>query len=424
MSLGKTFLISASTLMSGTIVAQAITFALSFALTRLYGPAEFGHYSIFVGYAAVFGAASTGALDRVIVMGRTDAEARRAATTLFVLSVLAAAFVSLVGVLLGLTGWAAYLPLNAFDLAVFVPIFMICYAGGQALTYSCLREGRVRRLATLKASQSLVMGAIQLLASGGKVVPGLILGNIAGWLILCSAGARWRLSKGHVRQDLRMRSLTALARRHRLYPRYVMPNEVLDNLSGQLPVFLIGTFLSLSLAGQYGLALMVLSAPAALLGQALAQAFLQYMGRHENDPVALGRAARRIWAGMALVGAVPFGTILLFGPVIFHVGFGQKWTEAGVIAQLFAVLLFVRFVSSPTSTLYWKLKMQREQWYFAVGAAIYRSGCYVLTAFGFGLSTVIILHVAIESLAILFYNIVALRRLSTLSGSTSAALAT
>ena len=411
MALGRTFLISASTLMSGTVVAQAITFGLSFVLARLYDPAEFGHYSIFVGFAGAFGVASTGALDRVVLLGRSDSEARRAATTLLVLCIGLAVVVSIAGILLALLPVSRALPLSPFDFAVMVPLFMLFYAGAQVLTYSSLRQGRVRHLATLKISQSVVMGAVQVSTAALRSIPGLIIGNIAGWFVLFAAGMRWRLSLGHLARDLRRQSLVALVRRNWRYPRYVMPNEVLDGLSNQVPLFFVGMFVSLTAAGHYGLALMILSGPAALLGQAVGQAFLQHMGGAEDDPVKLRQATRRIWLGMALVGVVPFGAILLLGPAIFRVGFGTEWTDAGVIAQLLAALLFVRFVSSPTSTLYWKLNMQREQWYFSVAAACYRAGCYALLWTGLSLVTVIILHVVIEILAIAFYNFVLLRRL-------------
>lgn len=397
--------------MSGTVLAQAITLGLSFALARLYAPAEFGHYSIFVGLAGMLGAVSTGALDRVILMVPSEVEARRTATTVLSSAVCLAAIVSLIGAVLAGVGATDVLPLTAVDLTVLIPVFMVCFAGAQVFNYSSLRTGRVRRLAALKVCQSLTMGAMQVLASGAKSVPGLILGNIAGWAILLASGLRWRFSLGHFRQDLTYRSMAAVVRRHWRYPRYVMPNEALDRLSNQVPLLFIGTFLSLAAAGHYGFALMILSGPAALMGQAVGQAFLQFMGRHDNNALSLDLATRRIWAGMALVGALPFGAVLLFGGEIFGTGFGEEWTGAGTIAQLLAVLLFVRFVSSPTSTLYWKLNLQREQWYFSVAAASYRTGAYGLLAFGFSLREVIFLHVGIETVAIVTYNLVAVREL-------------
>lgn len=411
MSQRRTFLVSVSTLMSGTVAAQAITFATSFALTRLYAPAEFGHYSIFIGYAGVLAAASTGAMDRIVLLARCDREARQAATAALVLSAAAATIVAIAGVVLELTGLIRWLPLTLSDLALFVPMFMVSYAGAQVFIYSGLRHDHVRRLAAFKVAQSTTMSIIQMLASQVKSIPGLIIGNIAGWVILLVAGIRWRQSLGQLSRDLRPRTLKAILRRYWRYPRYVMPNEVIDNLSNQTPLFLIGTFLSLAAAGHYGVALMLLSAPAAVLGQAVGQVFLQYLNRHGDDPHAVRSMMFRIWGGMALVGIVPFGAILVFGPTIFGFAFGRSWVEAGQVAQYLAPLIYVRFISSPTSTIYLKLNLQREQWWFCVAAAGYRTAAYATVAFGAGIGTMITIHVMIEIVAIAAYNLVALRRL-------------
>jgi O-antigen/teichoic acid export membrane protein len=190
-----------------------------------------------------------------------------------------------------------------------------------------------------------------------------------------------------------------------------MPNEVLDNLSNQVPILLIGTFLSLSDAGHYGLAIMILSAPAALLGQAVGQSFLQYLGNHGDDARLIKQLMMRIWLGMAVIAFVPFGLVFLMGDKIFEIAFGSNWSAAGSVAQALALLLFVRFVSSPTSTVYLKLGMQKEQWRFCLAAAIYRTAAYSLAALNFSLLHVIWVHVATEVIFIILYNFTALRRL-------------
>ncbi len=389
----------------------------SLALTRFYTPAEFGHYSIFMGCASVFAAASIGAFDRIIILEKSNREARQAAVMVFVLGFGAATLVSISGVLLALTGLSNLLPLTRYDLILFLPTFIICGAGAQVFLYSSLREDRIRRFASFRVGQSLLTGIIQVAMASLKGVSGLIVGTVAGWFLLFSAGLGWRLSAGGLRRDLQPKTLLAFGRRHWRYPRYIMPNEVLDNLSNQAPVFLTGTFISLTVAGHYGLALMMLSAPAAVAGQAVAQVFMQYMRRHGDDPVALQSMMIRIWMAMALIGIIPFGVILLWGDAIFGMAFGPNWNEAGQIAQYLSILLLARFVSAPTSTVYLKLEMQRAQWRFVVAAACYRTGIYGLAAFGIDIVTILMLHVAVEVPAIVLYNLVALRRLRALKAS-------
>lgn len=405
--------------MSGTVVAQFITFGLSFLLARIYLPDEFGRYSIFVGCAGVLAAAATGAFDRVILLAGSAEESRRVATLTLVTSASIATLTVVLASTLVLTGAITLIPLPAVDILLFLPAFVIFYACAQVFIYASLREDRLRLLSMLKVAQSSLMGAIQVAASGLSAVSGLILGNLAGWFVLAVAGLRWRSTLGFLRSDLQLHTLKSIARTHSRYPRYIMPNEVLDNLSNQVPILLIGTFLSLSDAGHYGLAIMILSAPAALLGQAVGQSFLQYLGNHGDDARLIKQLMLRIWLGMAAVAFLPFGLVFLMGDQIFEIAFGSNWSAAGGVAQALALLLFVRFVSSPTSTVYLKLGMQKEQWRFCLAAAFYRTAAYSLTALNFSLLHVIWVHVITEVIFIILYNFTALRRLQTAGSAQS-----
>lgn len=408
----KTLLVNASVLMSGTVVAQIVTFGLSFLIARIYLPAEFGRYSMFVGCAGVLAAAATGAYDRLVLLARTPAEARQVATLTFVISTLGACVVFCVGLIYALVDGVFVRPLPPIDVIVFLPLFIVLYARAQIFVYSSLREDRARLLSVLKMVQSTVMGLVQLAASGLAHVSGLIVGNLAGWCVLAVAGVRWRWLKGRYREDLRLHSLSRIARTNSRFPRYVMPNEVIDNLSNQVPILIIGSTLSLADAGHYGLAIMILSAPSAVIGQALGQSFLQYLGTQAHDPVLIRQLMYRVWIGMACAAVLPFLVVLVEGEQLFSFAFGANWAAAGAVAQSLAILLFVRFVSSPTSSIYLKLGMQKEQWYFCLAAAIYRTGAYSLAFFGWSLTSVIWAHVIAEVVFIALYNLTAVRRLA------------
>lgn len=415
MSPTKALIKNASLLMSGTIVAQFITFGLSFVLTRMYLPDAFGRYTIFMGVAGVLAAAATGAFDRVIVLAKTLQEARQAATLTMVTSVSVALIIVLMISVLILTGESSIMPIPIIDAAIFLPAFILCYAGAQVFIYSSLREDRVQFLSVIKVVQSAVMGIVQLSTAGISAISGLIMGNVSGLFILAVVGAHWRWKIGSFRRDLKVNSLLTAARANIRFPQYIMPNELIDNLSNQVPILLIGTFFTLSDAGHYGLAIMMLSAPSALVGRAMGQAFLQYLGSHGDDTLQLRQLMYRVWGVMAMVSIMPFAAILIAGDAIFSIAFGSQWELSGTVAQALSILLFVKFVSSPTSTVYLKLGMQKEQWRFCLAAAFYRTAAYSLAALNYGLMSIIWVHVVLEVLFIILYNLVALRRLKSIS---------
>lgn len=421
MSPARALIKNASLLMSGTVVAQFITFGLSFVLTRMYLPDAFGRYTIFMGIAGVLAAAATGAFDRVIVLASTFQEARKVATLAMVTSASVAVVVLFASMVLMWTGSSSILPIPIIDAVIFLPAFILCYAGAQVFIYSSLREDRIRLLSALKVIQSAVMGIVQISATGISAISGLILGNVCGWSVLALAGTYWRWKIGGIREDLQSKSLLSVARSNARFPQYIMPNELIDNLSNQVPIFLIGTFLTLSDAGHYGLAIMILSAPTALVGQAVGQSFLQYLGNHGDDPLQVRQLMYRVWGAMAVLSIMPFAAILIAGDSIFSIAFGSQWESSGTVAQALSILLFVKFVSSPTSTVYLKLGMQKEQWRFCLAAAFYRTAAYSLAALNYGLISIIWVHVVLEVLFIIFYNLVALRRLNFMSRQAGAA---
>jgi O-antigen/teichoic acid export membrane protein len=150
------------------------------------------------------------------------------------------------------------------------------------------------------------------------------------------------------------------------------------------------------------------------LGQAVGQVFLQHIGRNQGSGKALARSMYGVWSGLALIGIVPFGLIAFFGPVIFEFAFGDEWKEAGIIAQLLTPLMFVRFICSPTSSIYLKLKLTRAQFWFVIAAVCYRSAAYSIALISDSIEIMIIVHVILEILGIIAYNFWALRKLHAL----------
>lgn len=408
--IGKRFISGVSILMLGTAAAQLITFLLSFVLTRLYDSAEYGHYSIFIGCGSVLAALSTGSFEKLIVLVPNAREARRARYLVMLTAISVALFAGLLGIVMLQFEGLSFLPLATADIFL-LPIFAILFAIGQIFVYQSLQEAQMARIAVVKVGQSLVTGVFQVALSGLKAVSGLALGYIAG-LVLVAGACIWYTFKNDTFLPS-VRVLLVTARRHHRYPRYVMPNEVVDILSNQAPLFLIGMFLSLGMAGYYSLAMVMLSAPATLVGKAVGQSFFQYIGRQRGDPAQLRRPMILVWLTMGLLGIVPFVAVFFFGDWIFALAFGERWTEAGVIAGLLAPMLLVRFASSPTSGIYLKLQMQRQQWYFVVAAACYRVAAYALLIIEVDLRFCILVHVAAEIVSIFAYNAFALRKLKS-----------
>jgi O-antigen/teichoic acid export membrane protein len=408
------FFKSLSSLLLGTIVAQAILFLASLVLTRLYSDDDFGYYNIIISVVSIGSVISTLSYDKSIIVSRSN---RRYMSAILLCAFLATsiAFIIAIGGLLCMT-FKLGLPIAVrhHDVIITIPLLILANAFTQILTYSQLRNKQANIVAALKITSASSISIFQMTGSFLKSGLGLVYGHIAGTFIYFIFMTK-ALRNIFQHRLLVRKSLLSTARHHKNFPHYLFPNEIIDNLSNQLPLLLIGYFTSLATLGQYGLANRVLSAPAALVGQAVSQAFFQKISHETSGPFSLLQTIKQVWLGMTIIGIIPFSILFFLGPQLFALFFGEAWREAGAIASASALLLFFRFISSPTSTIYIKMNMQRQGFYFCIFALLYRLFSYLLLSVKFSLLFCIIIHTVIEVTFIILYNLYAVYKLSRLS---------
>ncbi|MBL8995932.1 MAG: lipopolysaccharide biosynthesis protein [Gemmatimonadales bacterium] len=405
------FLRSTAVLMSGTVVAQALAFAFSLLLARLYDDVSFGHYAVFTSTLAILGVLSTGAYDKALIFSASERRYRAVVLVVLVVSAGVAAAVVVFGLLaqlaIGLWGDTA----TAVGQVLLLATATLCYAWSQLYVYSSLRREAPRDVAVAKVGQSALTGAAQSGFGMLSLVHGLSIGHAVGLLVFPVALRRSLRAAGVRFTRLTQVAARSTARKLSVYPRFVCLNEVLDAVSNQAPLLLIGALFSLGTLGQYGFAMRMLAAPAALVGQAVSQTFLQQIGVGRLSAPETRRLMFRVWGALFLVGILPFGIVFLFGDVIFSTVFGATWVEAGQIAAISAPLLLARFMSSPTSSIVYKLEMQRMQFVFSVAGTVIRTVPVFTALAGATLRQVIIMQTVGEILMILAFNATALRRL-------------
>ncbi len=406
-------------LLLGTVAAQAIAFGFSILLARRYGEDAFGYYAVFLSALGVAGILSTGSYDKVIVF----ASSARRYQALVMLVMGMASVLALSILVIALIGWLAgqFLGMTSVDadvlwFAAALSVATFAHACTQVFVFSALRSSRVGDLSATKVLQSTMTGGSQASLSVVSSGTGLIWGHMVGQLVFAVRTThiayrillRW--SKWNVR------ALRSTARKHLRYPLYVCPNELLDVVSAQLPYLLIGALFSVGTLGQYAFAQRMLSAPAAVLGQAVSQSFLKGIASDSLSATETRQLMVRVWTSMFAVGVVPFGAVLLAGPPVFGWVFGEQWGAAGAIAAASVPLLLARFVSSPTSVIAYRLGMQRTQLVLSVIVALVRALPVFVAVAGATLIQVILIQTVGELVVIVVFNLRALRQLRLSEG--------
>jgi O-antigen/teichoic acid export membrane protein len=406
----------AASLATGTTVAQGIAFAFTFALARLYDETAFGHFTVFLSCLGILGVLATGSYDKAVVFARSPRRLTALVTLVWMIAASVALLTALSGIVYLVMGWTPPLELTHFEHVVALPLTCLLFAASQLSVYVCLKADHLTRLAGLKVAQSTVAGSAQCALAGVSQKGGLVVGHIVGLFFTATPAAailRKALAQFSRRSAM---SVLASARRFNRYPKFVYPTELLDGVANQAPLLAIGSVFSLEILGAYGFAQRILAAPSALVGQAVGQIFLQHIGRREMDYPSIKRLMVRVWLAMSGLGVVPFSALFVFGAPLFEAVFGPQWRGAGEIAAACAPLLFVRFVSSPTSTIYYRLELQSWQLPLVVVALIVRIAPVFTHFLGVGIIGVIYLQTAGEVVVIGIYNWIALRRLGTRAG--------
>lgn len=371
-----TFLRKFIMLSSGTVVGQGLVVASSPLLTRFFTPTEFGLFAILSALAGIAGVASALRLEFSIPIAPDDGDA----AALVKATMLAAAAMS------GLMALAVYwlgawlmVLLKAPTLTPWLwllPGSVLAWGVGSALSFWSTRHGRFGINGLMQTLQLGSQAAGQIaLGLAGTGAPGLIIGYFIGYAARLAhqlahlPHAEWRAIAGQP-----MARVWRMARREWRYPAIVFPSSLLQSICQLAPAILIAALYGPAMAGLYALSQRIVGLPVRLFSEAASQVLLSELRNARSS--ALHRLFLRtlaLFSALGVAGALP---LLLFGPALFALIFGEPWREAGVIVQLLLPLHVARFVVLPISQILYSLNRQDIHLFSSIGNAVALIGSF------------------------------------------------
>ncbi|NQU26221.1 MAG: oligosaccharide flippase family protein [Candidatus Nealsonbacteria bacterium] len=366
--------------MSGTAFAQVIAVAVSPIITRLYTPADFGAFGVYMSVVSVAVAVSTLRFDQALMLPKRDEDA----ANLLGLSWLAVIAVA------GLTALicipcrhriAALVELPAFARWVWLIPLSVFLSG----TYLCLtawstRQKQFRPAAAAHVARATAAATCK--CAGGAMHAGtfgLIVGEIIG-ATCASLVLGLRLLKWHgasVRRALRLSRMKELAREYSDFPLYGSTEIGLVALSQNIPTLLLAYFFGMDVAGYYVLGTRVIQLPANVLLTSLRQVLFQKLSEVHNSGGDTYRLFKAATLALLTMGFVGFSIMVLFGPAMFSFVFGSQWNIAGEYSQWLALWLAILFVNLP-AVLFSKIyRKQRAILVFGVVLIACRAGALI-----------------------------------------------
>ena len=142
--------------------------------------------------------------------------------------------------------------------------------------------------------------------------------------------------------------LKSLFFQYRDFPLLRTPQTFMNAFSVGIPILLLTSFFGPASAGFYALGKRVLKLPGQLIGKAIGNVFYPRIAEAGNKGENIQKLLLKATIGLAAMGIIPFGLIVLFGPSLFVFVFGQEWGMAGEYARWVAFWSFFIFINTPS----------------------------------------------------------------------------
>jgi O-antigen/teichoic acid export membrane protein len=336
-------------LSGGTLLGQLLLVLVSPLLTRLYVPAEFGVLAVFMSLNGILGGIASLRYEHGVIAARDEADAVDMVWVTLIASFAYAAAAVLVVWLIGdaFTRWIDTPALA--PMLWLLPPTLLAVAIGTILEHWSMRRGTYRINGAGRTAQFGSQALLQVaFGFAGLKAFGLLVGYALGYvlrfvlfLLVLPAGDRRELA------SCRVRRFWPLAREHWRHAVLGTPARLLQNAVQLLPAILLAALYDPATAGLFALAQRLLVMPVRLLSHAASQVFLGEAVT--RDPQAVRRLFRRTTLRFLLLGSLGMAPILLAGPPLFALVFGEPWRIAGVMAQALVVSQLARFVVMPVS---------------------------------------------------------------------------
>ena len=226
---------------------------------------------------------------------------------------------------------------------ILLPLLVLTYGARQIIVYVNVLRGNFTRLSLGQVIEpvcsrggSLAFGA---LAGGNPVfiLLSVILGHISTMLLLFK-GQPMKLH-GHWRRVLA--HLPNLIGNLRRYGDFVLFGTMSQQTQQVVMLGMqvaIATYFSKDLAGQYVLAVSILTMPGSLIALATAPVvYHHFIETEKNDPKNLLRYFLMASGIYLLAGLAMYAVLFFYGEELFKIVFGAQWAHAGRIASILSL---------------------------------------------------------------------------------------
>ncbi|RZQ68944.1 lipopolysaccharide biosynthesis protein [Porphyromonas gingivalis] len=330
---------------AGTFV-QVLAFLLLPVIGRIYTESEIGQITVFLSVVGVLTIVATGRYDQASILARSK---ERALLLLFTALRFNLIFcLALIPAVLIINPFLTDSRYSGQQTHLFLlPFFVFFAAGVISLLSWANSHNQYGRMSIAQISQGLGNNLLRigfgLLKMGfwGLQLAAL-LGGMAGIFPLVHKQALLSQYKRYVTH----RRLRIAARTYANFPRYSLPQAVIDILSGSLVSLLLPLQYHNAAIGLYGMAYMLAGRPMQLISDSLSRVWFRRVAEQKNTRQSFLLPIRRfvfIWLLVAVLGSI---LIFFFLEPLVVVILGKKWLLCSSIIMAMLPFFIFNFLSS------------------------------------------------------------------------------
>jgi|WetSurMetagenome_2_1015567.scaffolds.fasta_scaffold00245_19 lipopolysaccharide exporter len=366
------FLSSVLKLFSATLVGQVLGILVTPVLSRLYSPADFGLFQVFLSIISVIAVISCLSYESAIVLPEKNEDAANLVslclfligTTSIIVSVFFILFSEVIEQLFNAPALSQYIFL--------IPLGIICNSIAFVLSYWMTRREEYGTMAKANITSSFTSRSVSIGFGVYSPSPfGLIFGTIINDATIICILLKKTVSDLRFFRMISLKKVKELAIRYKKFPKYNIGSELASSLSIQVTPLLLAVFFSPVIVGYYAMSYLVIRLPSKVIGNSIATVFFQKASEEKNRTGSVKNIVKSVNARLISVGILPTILLIIIGPELFTFALGTRWENAGVYAQILAPVFFVAFISVPILSIFNVMEQQRISLWFNVWNLFY-----------------------------------------------------
>ena len=350
---------------SGNVLAQFLGILFTPFIARIYGPATYGVFALFIGLVNNLLPISTLQLPTGYVAAEDDRE-------FFGVLKITSVSVAITTLLCILIVWFSGDWLTTFfhvtefrSYLIWIPVYLMFMALDNMLLGWNIRIKEFKRSAVAKVFSissskiaTLLMGVLSVPSAGG-----MILGNLITYpveIVLKSGRAIRHSAFFSTLKDHTWHDLLLIAKKYRQYILFVTPGVFVVNFSNLLPIYFFSRFFTEREVGYFALASSMVSLPLSLIINSSTTVFLQKAAEVINrSKTELSTLVSTLYRKLFLLGFLPLVVLSFTSRWLFILVFGPEWERAGVFVSYLCIAASFNVVHGPLSVLFRLMHLER-----------------------------------------------------------------